>query len=559
MLVTTLGLLAQMAVVPPAEARAEDHATRDARSAQQRFERSRRANLPRRPGGGSASTCDAEIGRFCYWYDSTETDAVPEPPRITRARLDLLGILDSVADRRPDDAWIVGQRVRYYVEAGRLDEALRIARSCRAEGWWCAALVGVVLHVSRKYPAADSAFGVALRGMPDEQRCEWLDLRVIADSRWLRAFRDASCARRAELANIAFTLGQPLWMMDGSDLRTEHFARHTMALVYEGSANVYGMSFGSDSRELLLRYGWPEWYTRHELTVGAFPSFAITGHDRQPAYYFFPDVQRLENARPGTDSWRLRDTPVPTLYAPRHIERMTPLPHQLGRFARGDSLLIVAKLRIADTVLERDRSEAALAVLRDGRVRVVSRTRGSAIAGMVRNDTLVVGVEALGDSSRHAARARYTIAPLECAGWCLSDVLVIDPTQLDSSSGPQEAVRAAYPELRVSASAAVGVFFELTRTATAPSRPRPATFTLTVAPVRVSVARRIAASLRLADRPEAVRMRWQEVVGATGGRESRIIALQVPASARGRYRLQVTVTPHGGAPMTASRDLELLR
>ena len=48
MLAATLGLLAQMAIVPPAEASGDDRAARDARSAQQRFERIRRANLPRK-------------------------------------------------------------------------------------------------------------------------------------------------------------------------------------------------------------------------------------------------------------------------------------------------------------------------------------------------------------------------------------------------------------------------------------------------------------------------------------------------------------------------------
>lgn len=558
MLVATLGVLAQMAVVPPADARAEERATRDARSAQERFERVRRANLPRKAGGGHTGLCDAHIGRYCYWYDSTEIERVPEPPRIIEARLALLAVLDSFAVRAPDDPWVAGQRVRYSLEAGQLDRAMEVANDCHAADWWCASLAGAVHHVSRQYVGADSAFAVALQRMPDAQRCDWLDISEIADPRWTRAFRDASCDERYELAYVAFTLGRPLWMVSGNDLRTEHFTRHTMALVYEGSANAYGMSFGWDSREMLLRYGWPEWYTRHELSGAAFTSFAVTGHDREPAHYFFPDVPNVALARPGLTSWKLRDTRMPSRYAPRHIERITRLPHQLGRFARGDSLLIVASFAVEDTILERDRAEAAFAAMRGDSVRVIARARDRSLSGTVPNDTMIVSVEVLGDSTMHAARARYTIAPLSCEAWCLSDVLVIDPTKVDSTAGPVAAARSAYPDARVPANQPVGVFFELKHAGAAPPDAQPASFALTVAPIRVSLARRVAASLRLADRPEPVRMRWQGVIGGSA-RDHRIIALYVPPSARGRYRLQLVVTPRGGAPVTSSRELELVR
>lgn len=558
MLAATLGLLAQMAIVPPAEASGDDRAARDARSAQQRFERIRRANLPRKPGGRATSECDAHVGRFCYWYDSTETVADPEPARIIQARVDLLAVLDSAATLRPDDRWIAGQRVRYYIEAGRHGDALAIARSCRAERWWCASLEGLVHHVMQQYVAANSAFDVALRTMPEAQRCDWVDLSMIVDRRWNRSFHDADCDDRAQLADHAFNLGRPLWMVDGSDLRSEHFARHTMVLIHERSANAHGISFGDDSRELLLRFGWPEWFTRHELAAAAFTSVAVTGQEREPAYYFFPDVPSLRNARPGAHWW-LRDRPVPSRYAPRHVERLTPLPHQLGRFSRGDSLLIVAAFRADDSILERDRFVSALSVMRHDSVHVIGRGRSHSVAGMAPNDTLIVSVEVLGDSTRHAARARYTVAPLACSSWCLSDILVIDPTRVDSTAGPVEATRAAYPDLRVPGSAPVGVYFELTQAASATNAARPASFSLTVAPVRVSIARRIAASLRLADRPEAVRMRSQAVMGAPGAGNGRIIALHIPSSARGRYRIQLTVTPRDGNAVTASREVEIVR
>lgn len=561
MLVATLGLLAQMAIVPPADAREDEGAARDARSAQRRFERVRRANLPRSRGGGGFHPCEVRIGRFCYWPDTARTTSDDaEPERIIRARLELLAELDSAAKRKPDDPWIVGQLVRYHLEAKDYDGALRVTRSCRAEPWWCASLAGLTHHVSMEYAAADSAFAVALAGMPDTQRCEWLDLRMIADRRWSRAFRDAGCDARERLANRAFLLGQPLWMVPGRDLRTEHFARRTMALVLARSATGHGNTFGNDNRELVLRYGWPVEFTREEPGPGALGEISVTGHDREPAYYFFPDVPNLQSARPDAGDWRLREWPAPTRYAPRHVRRMTPLPHQLARFARGDSMLVVAAFNISDAALARDQVTSALAVMHRDTVRVVARAADQPIAGLVPSDTMIASVEVLGDSTKHAARARYTVAPLACAEWCLSDILVIDPTKVDSAADALEAATAAYPELRLPASAPVGVFFEIAPAMAASSAPpRPANFSLSVVPVRVSIARRVAASLRLADRPEAVRLRWQGVVGAPGDGPGQIIALRIPPSSRGRYQIQLTVTPRNGASVHASREIELVR
>ena len=39
--------------------------------------------------------------------------------------------------------------------------------------------------------------------MPQTQRCEWLDISLIADGRWRRALRESNCDRREALANIA--------------------------------------------------------------------------------------------------------------------------------------------------------------------------------------------------------------------------------------------------------------------------------------------------------------------------------------------------------------------
>src|SRR5918995_180148 len=57
-------------------------------------------------------------------------------------------------------------------------------------------------------------------------------------------------------------LADPLYSLPGNDLRTEHYARHTMALLLQDASNPYGIVWGDDMRELLIRFGWPAHWAR---------------------------------------------------------------------------------------------------------------------------------------------------------------------------------------------------------------------------------------------------------------------------------------------------------
>src|SRR5205814_4645941 len=107
----------------------------------------------------------AEVGRFCYTVDSSETRRIPDPPAIIEARAGLLATLDTLAQADAADAWIAGQRVRYLIEAQRYDEAVRAGAQCGAAAWWCAALGGLARHAAQQYASADSTFAIALASM----------------------------------------------------------------------------------------------------------------------------------------------------------------------------------------------------------------------------------------------------------------------------------------------------------------------------------------------------------------------------------------------------------
>src|SRR4051794_19380773 len=116
MLVVTVAALQLVVAMPSDDARL----LREVKEAQRRYETIRRTHLPRE-WSAPAHSCDAHIGRFCYWYDSTETTPIAEPPAVAQARNQLLAFLDSAVASRPGAAWLVGQRTRYLIEAKRFD------------------------------------------------------------------------------------------------------------------------------------------------------------------------------------------------------------------------------------------------------------------------------------------------------------------------------------------------------------------------------------------------------------------------------------------------------
>jgi hypothetical protein len=552
MLLTAAAILLQLGPVALAS---DADLLREARRAQNRFELFRRTHLPWQRSNASLSRCDTRVGRYCYWYDTTITDVVPEPKSIGEARGKLLGLLDSASARNGADQWVAGQRIRYLIEADRLAEAFAAARSCTAERSWCLALEGLALHVAERYAESDSVYDVAIGAMGPAQLCEWFDLSLILDGPVERQLSRASCETRRALANRLWTLAQPLWSIAGNDLRTEYFARRTMASILARSDNAHGIAWSGDSRELLLRYGWAEWFTRslddYAGSLSASPK--VTGHDREPSYQFLPDISSLEGIpRISAASWKLRDPFALTRYAPRHLKRMVDLRHQLSRFPRGDSMLVAASYRIADTALARDSLIPRMAVLHNGRI-VIVEGDSQRVLMMVPRDTVIASVEVRGARSKHVARTRLTVEPLPRVGaWQLSDLLLFDASRARVPASVDSVVSGALdPSFRNVTP--LGVYWEIAGLA---DDPVPVSLSLTVTPVRVSVGRRLATRLKLAPQLAPVRLHWPSTVRR--GHVGEHVVLRLPRSARGQYRVLLTLDVPGVGTLSSQRDIELL-
>jgi hypothetical protein len=400
---------------------------------------------------------------------------------------------------------------------------------CRADASWCHALDGYLAHVSGSYAAANVAFERALAAMDEPTRCRWMDISSIIDGDLAKRYESLDCPARERMARRLFALGAPFYMIATTDLFTEHMSRLTRARMAEGAATTYGDGWADDARELVLRYGWPTWYSQRDQSpsIGSEGRPLITGHDSGRPYFLLPSLRTIEH--PGattTDDWRLDDRSAPSGYAPAVTRSIHFLPHQVARFRHGDSTIIVAAWDASrDTSIGRQ-SEAAVAITNDEAIvsvvviPVASRTgRAGSATVAIRADSGMVSIEVLDREERRAARARVGYAPPAPGRMRLSDLLIYRPWTSDlplsaDSTLADHAVRGD----EVRGRDAVAVYWE---TYGLPASSEPVQFALSVEQIGVGWARRAAERLRLTDPTSGVRVEWTEVPVLQGDRAGR--------------------------------------
>lgn len=373
----------------------------DARKAQWRFEVTRRQNLPR-TAPSDVPTCEITVGRMCYWSEPEHEEPIPEPRSITIARDRLTVTLGRLAERSRADPWIAGQRVRYLSEGMHDSAAVVAARECWASKWWCGVLLGFALHEGGRYADAEAAFDTALAAMPPDVRCRWSDISLLLDDGERDAYLKLPCDRRGEIERRFWALAQPSYAVRGNDRRTEHFSRVLLAELQATSANAYGMPWGDDLRELLIRYGQPLWY------AAAWPdaigrASSPTGHDRDPSYHFAAVRDRGDSVH-----WDVRAKGARERYAPPYIDSLTDLDAQFAMLKRGDSAIVVAVYADSgahDAVLGVSADAPVAHVAGDSTVTIRVRRARTAWRGVV------AGVEHYDAAHRRDARARIWLAP----------------------------------------------------------------------------------------------------------------------------------------------------
>jgi hypothetical protein len=517
------------------------------------FESRRRLLAPRRLGR-SGDDCDERIGRFCYWYGFP--DPLPrEPEGITSARNWLLTILDSAAKLVPGDWWIAGQRVRYLVEGQRLPESIAAARACRAERWWCEALEGFARHAVGDDAGADTVYAAALEDMPADQRCRWTDLSPLLDGTLRQQFTKLGCNARAAYAAHLWWLAQPLFSRAGNDRRVEHFARLTMVRMLERAGSAWASPLADDLRQLTLRYGWPIAWTG-DLGTGLEDDPGISGHERQPAFHFFPDV---EPAHDGSQAWSLLPPRPKERYAPLYAEVFETLAPEITVFHRGESTFAVVAFDLTRDTLWRGRSDLSRAVVlgRDERMpAVVVRSDDSSRRGVIVANApwpaTVVGLEVTQAGTLHVGRARLALDPRDPALVATSGLLLFDP--VDSLPGDLlAALPLVHGRRSVAVGSRIGLYWEVYGLAPGEAFET----TVNVRSLGAGLLRRVGSLLGLGKRSHETRLAWRDVA-EVNGLVHRAVLVDVGGLDPGHYRVSVEVRTRG-KDVTTARELEIVR
>ena len=328
--------------------------------------------------------------------------------------------LAQAAHRVPGDGWISGQRVRYLVEDDRAYEAAEAARECRAEIDWCAALTGYAYHAAGDFLRADSAFSAALAAMTERERCRWMDISLLLEGDARKRYDRVPCADRGRFEARFWALSRPLYLLPANDLRTEHFARLTMARLIRMSGYPHDIAWGDDSEELLMRYGWETGWTRSPPSIGSPLDVHVVGHEPTPAFDFVPsaDALTIPDSAAASD-WELHDKLAQSRYAPRYARSVASLDHQIAFFRRGDSAIVVAAFDASDqSGFARDTIDAAIAIApatSPDSTTVITESaarRHDVLVAAAEWRPLIVSVEARDSAARRVARARGVVRPL---------------------------------------------------------------------------------------------------------------------------------------------------
>jgi hypothetical protein len=535
---------------------------RRAREAQRDFERIRRANLPSEFDAGS-DRCDERIGRYCYWYEPSADSAPPEPEVVTRARERLLGDLATAGARLSGDHWISGQLVRYLTEHGRGDSAISTAQRCRATRWWCDALEGLARHLAQDYEGAEDAFGRALQEMPEAQRCAWTDLTpLLGDGR--RRYRALPCAERQSASARIWWLARPLYSRPGNDLLTEHYSRHTMALLFEDAETPDGVPWGADRRELVVRFGWPTHWSRSFDRLGRLGPPPVLGHEPSPSFWLLPAPAVAEPWADVTEvHWDPATERPPARYAPPYADGFAPIDRvQFARFHRGDTILTIAAFDLTpDAVFARRPVDVRLAVARDPTTPVaIGRVSPARPLGVLAVRSAwrpaVLSLEAMGVDTPWVARRR-AMTPPAFSEWppVVSDILLFAPAEVLPES-LEAALPAALGAPVVRSGQRVGLYWEIYDE---PESTAPLEITATAMKARWKGDAPYPVGRPWCPLPveSPVMLRWREDPGARPRGSARVLTLDLHRLSQGRYVVTIQVSVAGQPRGCSSRELRV--
>ncbi len=546
-----------------------------ARAAQARFERRRIRYFPLILGSANGA-CDEQVGRFCSWYDEGDWYPRPELVEAEELREELLFLLDSIQALLPGDGWLLGQRVWYLSEARRWEEALEAARSCgTAEPWWCAALEGFSLHGLERYVEADRVFSIAIDQMDNEQSLRWRVPRWVMDDDGRNALQEAAISSSEALDNLLerlWLLADPLYLAEGNDRKTSHYARWTVAKIREEAKNPYRISWGNDLDELTIRHGWELGWDRTS-DAGFTTVEHVIGHKHPEGRDYMPPGKMLSTPSLAAPGDLRADVERPrSLYAPAYAPVLLPMEGQVAFFPRGSRVVVVGTHFLPDDTTRHvghdhpipwldpgtqdgmlDRAGIFLVPLDGARIKsaqVMGHTEG-ALSLEVPSGSYVLSIETWNPRKRRAGRLRmgFESQPVPEDVASLSDILMLRP-----SSKEPEVLAAALPQALKKAEILIGQTFAIAWEVSGLGfRSETLLFEVSVSPINRGVLRQIGEFLRITKPARPLRLSWEESGPLSPGPLFRYLNLDLPNLKAGEYEVRMVLKTVGRADAVSAR------
>ena len=546
-----------------------------ARAAQARFERRRIRYFPLILGSANGA-CDERVGRFCSWYDEGDWYPRPELVEAEELREELLFLLDSIQALLPGDGWLLGQRVWYLSEARRWEEALEAARSCgTAEPWWCAALEGFSLHGLERYVEADRVFSIAIDQMDNEKSLWWRVPRWVMDDDGQNALKEAAISSSEALDNLLerlWLLADPLYLAEGNDRKTSHYARWTVAKIREEAKNPYRISWGNDLDELTIRHGWELGWNRTS-DAGFTTVEDVIGHKHPEGRDYMPPGKMLNTPSLAAPGDLRADVDRPrSLYAPAYAPVLLPMEGQVAFFPRGSRVVVVGTHFLPDDTTRHvghdhpipwldpgtqdgmlDRAGIFLVPLDGARIKsaqVMGHTEG-ALSLEVPSGSYVLSIETWNPRKRRAGRLRmgFESQPVPEDVASLSDILMLRP-----SSKEPEVLAAALPQALKKAEILTGQTFAIAWEVSGLGfRSETLLFEVSVSPINRGVLRQIGEFLRITKPARPLRLSWEESGPLSPGPLFRYLNLDLPNLKAGEYEVRMVLKTVGRADAVSAR------
>ncbi len=420
---------------------------------------------------------------------------------------------------------------------------------------------------------AEEVFRDAIAAMPDSVRDDWTTPRYILTEDARENFAALSPEERERTWELFWHLSDPLFLFQGNDRLTDHWARWVVAYLRRDAADPLGIPWEQDVEETLVRYGRNTGYSRsmQPMRFGSLQDTRrMVGHHHPKSRgYLFPE-QFLESPSDiPPESWITAPREARTWYAPPYAPDMRGLETQVGRFRADDAMRVIGAYR--PTIPEEDGERVVspwgpggptgevpyasiFLVPVDGGpdVNVIGREVEGVLSIEARPGRYVSGLEVVDRENRRAWRARQGVAQLPLADGAVdvSDLMILrEGAPLPESL--EEAIPLVRPGVRLRVGETFGVFWE--------------TYGLRVAePVRVSIGftsgrpgflTRVGEFLGVIQPEEAVDITFQDS-GPDGVQSAfRSVRLELPDLDPGEYTLHLRLELAGRTPVVTSRPI----